>query len=443
MLASLRAEVLKLRRLPLPWIALAAGLLVPLTTTLAVRSSLARLANEHRAEVPWQHGLVGDAFVMVVLAFPALVILVTALVFYVEHRNDMWKQLRVTPRPMAEILFAKFAAVQITIAIAMLAAAAGGIAGWSLLPFEMRRMFGASDAHVRTTIIALAASMFVALVPVAIVQFVLSARMRNVLYPIGIGLALLFSNLLLFGPGFEPWLPYAYPGAVVMARFARPAVQTSDAGYRAPESAFASPAAKGETIVVDEGHANRHGLGTPEHAGTLRWIIEPAERAGIEVRGLYGPARKIEGDLLIVAGATAAYSADEIRAIEAWVRGGGSLLLLTDHPPFGNAKLAKAFGVTTDPRAPAASRTVFTELGLHEITRGVDRIVTYGGQSVARGDGALLKSQLLAFDYGRGRVVVSGDTAVFAAQTKNGAAFGVVENEKLVVNALRWLLRLP
>lgn len=441
MLASLRAEAIKLRRLPLLWIALAAGLLLPLMTLLSVRSTLARLATERRAEVPWQHGIIGDAFVMVVLALPTLVILVTALVFFVEHRNDMWKQLRATPRPMVEIYAAKFAGVQVVIGIALLAAAIVGVIGWMLLPFEMRRMFGASDAHVYGTIAKLAGMMFLALLPVAAVQFVLSARMHNILYPIGIGLMLTFASLLLFAPGLEPWLPYAYPGAVVMARFAKPAAQEVDVAYRAPEEAFAP--AKDKVIVVDEGHANRHGLGTPEHGGTLRWIIEPAERAGMQVRGLYGPARAIEGDLLIVAGAAAAYSDDEIRAIEAWVRNGGSLLLLTDHPPFGNAPLANAFGVRTDARPPAVSRTTFSELGSHEITRGVRQVVTYGGQTVSRKDSdALLRSQLLAFEYGRGRVVVSGDTALFTAQRKNGASFGVSENEQLVLDTIRWLLRL-
>ncbi|HYC89066.1 MAG TPA: ABC transporter permease [Thermoanaerobaculia bacterium] len=369
--------------------------------------------------------------------------LVTALVFFVEHRNDMWKQLRATPRPIGEIYAAKFVGVQVVIGIALVTALTTGILGWMLLPFEMRRMFGAPDAHVYATMAKLVLMMFAALLPVALVQFVLSARMRNILYPIGIGLALTFSNLLLFAPGLEPWLPYAYPGAVVMTRLAKPAAQEVDPAYRAPEDAFALNAAKGKVIVVDEGHANRHSLGTSEHGGTLRWIIEPAERAGMEVRGLYGAARQVEGNLLIVAGAAAAYSAGEIQAIEAWVRGGGSLLLLTDHPPFGNAALAGAFGVKTDPRAPAPSRTVFTELAPHEITGGVRQVVTYGGQTVVRKDSdILLRSQLLAFDYGRGRVVVSGDTALFTAQRKNGASFGVSENETLVLNTFRWLLRL-
>ena len=97
----------------------------------------------------------------------------------------------------------------------------------------------------------------------------------------------------------------------------------------------------------------------------------------------------------------------------------------------------------TDPRAPAPSRTVFTELAPHEITGGVRQVVTYGGQTVVRKDSdILLRSQLLAFDYGRGRVVVSGDTALFTAQRKNGASFGVSENETLVLNTFRWLLRL-
>src|SRR5207248_135530 len=141
----------------------------------------------------------------------------------------------------------------------------------------------------------------------------------------------------------------------------------------------------------------------------------------------------------------AAFSASEIAAVRDWVMGGGSLLLIADHYPFGSASssLASAFGVTMHcgyvnvPDAFAGegdSSTVnFTRasalLGDHAITRGLNRVMSFTGQSLDAPNGVVLlklpagatedvppppdfksvtagSAQGVALEYGRGRVVV-------------------------------------
>ena len=491
MLASFRAEALKLRGLRLWMIVCAGGAIVPLLTALSIHAALKRLSTETLAEAPWQNGIIGDAVVTVDLVFPTLVVLVTALVFFVEHRNDAWKQLRTTGQNMATIYAAKFVAVQSLLLAGIVVASIAGAVAWLLLPIEMQRMFGAPSSAIYAFLRTLGGRMYIALLPVSAVQFALSARIRNVLYPVGIGLVLTFASLLLFGPATAPWLPYAYPGGVVIDQvedarrtFAK---QETDTNYQPPRDAFRSSAARGKVIVVDEGHGNRHGLGTTETPGTLRWIVAAAEDSGVTVRGLYGPARPealSRASLLIAAGATSAFTDSEIASIVEWVRGGGSLLLLTDHPPFSGstASLTAAFGVGTtldvvvdpqmaDPRMPQSARIRFAgdAIAAHDITKGVRCVVTYGGQVLWRaapetaallrlspaarladgratrtGDAAL--AQLISFAFGRGRVVVSGETALFTSQRKSrGVPIGVgdraCDNERLAVNTMRWLLR--
>lgn len=100
-----------------------------------------------------------------------------------------------------------------------------------------------------------------------------------------------------------------------------------------------------------------------------------------------------------------AFSPVELDAIDRWVRGGGSLLLVTDHWPYGRAAaaLGERFGVhmsggfTQDPGHFEASLgdsnlTFSRENGLlteHPIIQGrndserVERVVTFTGQSLA------------------------------------------------------------
>jgi hypothetical protein len=99
-------------------------------------------------------------------------------------------------------------------------------------------------------------------------------------------------------------------------------------------------------------------------------------------------------------------------------------------------------------------------IAAHVITTGVRSVQTYGGQALWRPEpdtinllklrGAELEpgaSQLIAFSVGRGRVVISGETGLFTAQRHgDGSLVGVadrtVDNERLVINVMRWLLRL-
>jgi hypothetical protein len=477
MLASLRAEAIKLRRLWLPAIAVGSGLVLFLLLWLSLSMAGARLESEQNLEVPWQAGAIGDAMVSMTLVLPTLVVLLTALCFFVEHKGEMWKQLRATPQPLLSIYAAKFVAIQLLIATAIVTALIASVIAWPTLPEVLQREMAASAAAARSELLLLALMLHLSLLPVAIVQFALSARLPNILHPVGIGLAATFASLMAFGPTNGQWLPYAYPGAVIMARFATPPAappdQQTDVAYRAPANALSGAPAGGGAILVDGGHGNRHGLGTSDAPGTLHWLRAPAEAAGVPLRS--APAITSEtlarARLLILAGASRPLAPQEVDSVVAWVRNGGSLILLTDQEPFASptAELAQRFGVrfslrmVTPPGEAGLARLRFSRaersLGEHPATSGADQVVTYGGQAVWRLDADTARllllseaaagpdaAQLIAFPFGNGRVVVSGETGLFTAQRHgDGAPIGVADmatgNERLAVNVLRWLLR--
>jgi hypothetical protein len=484
--ASFRAEWLKMRRLWLPAIAVGAGLIVLLLVSLNLNSAASRVATERNLEVPWQAGAIGDAAVTMNLVLPALVIILTALCFYVEHRSDMWKQLRATPQPIWTIYAAKFLVVQMLVALALTVAAAGAVGGWTLLPDMFRRELAGSAAEAILAVTGIAAGLYLSLLPLSALQFLLSARMANILYPVGIGLVLTFANLLAMSPATGPWLPYAYPGALIISRFPppEPAQQQTDLDYRAPLDAFAGAARGGGAIVIDEAHGNRHGLGSVDEPGTLRWLAGPAQSAELPLRPSAARLRRqtLRGvRLLILGSASQPFTPEEVDAVTAWVEGGGSLLLLTDHEPFASpaSGLASRFGVrfsreTLRPdRGSQGARIRFDRkaggVGRHEMARGADRVVTYGGQALWRTNPQTIRllplprvmfgeagqridtsgaAQLMAFPFGRGRVVMSGEAGLFTAQRDaDGSRIGVADsgtdNERLVLGAVRWLLRLP
>ena len=267
-------------------------------------------------------------------------------------------------------------------------------------------------------------------------------------------------------------------------------------------------------VVIDEAHHNFHtadGRYKP-FASLLRsdgYQVVRGEKA-FSAAGLGGTA------VLVVANALgpganagtdtspAAFTESECAAVRDWVRGGGSLLLIADHTPFGTAAdpLANAIGVqmgkgfvfSLDAKYRSGNPTtlVFSRsnglLGDHPITRGrtaderIETVVAFTGQSlsVPAGATALMKlsadaqeassrselgaavrnqehakpatgAQGIAMPFGKGRIVVLGEAALMSAQVireagqpdlKMGMNAPGSDDRQFALNVLHWLSRL-
>jgi hypothetical protein len=246
-------------------------------------------------------------------------------------------------------------------------------------------------------------------------------------------------------------------------------------------------------VLFDEAHLNSHTTGT-----AYKPFADLIRNDGYDVHTLQQPItnERLSGySVLIVvlprgtngANDASAFTEPEIATIEQWVRSGGSLLLITDHFPFGaaSASLAQRLdvdvtnGLVEDPKHHETnlgdSHLIFSrENGLlrdHPITRGrnqeerVDRVLTFTGTSL-RGPAeatALLslsdsavdrpastpkvervggnvrvtsvygdpvsakgRSQALALEVGNGRVVVLGEAGMLSAQRdRRGSLVGM------------------
>ena len=246
-------------------------------------------------------------------------------------------------------------------------------------------------------------------------------------------------------------------------------------------------------VAIDEAHNNFHTAG--ERYKPLATLLT---NDGYEVepnKEKFQPQTLRSFRVLIVAnargeGATEdasppAFTDAECDIVRDWVSGGGSLLLIADHVPFGNAaaELSKRFGVSMGKgiafdlvsfeRVPTivSFSSDKNQLGDHPIIKGrngerIKRVVAFAGQSlsVPGGATALLKfgatslesesqselqlaldeakakgpdaviarirhatpaagrAQAVALKFGNGRVVVLGEAGMFSAQILQGQA---------------------
>jgi hypothetical protein len=257
----------------------------------------------------------------------------------------------------------------------------------------------------------------------------------------------------------------------------------SDAGNRHPQ------------VLMDEAHRNFHTA-----SGRYKPFADLLRNDGYIVSSNQQPftAEMLKAvDVLVIANAMGpgehetrpAFTPEEETVLVQWVRAGGSLFLISDHSPFGSAtaRLAKQFGVVMYLRFARDDhfhdgwdneRLDFSRLngllGENAITNGrsagerVNRVVTFTGQSLSGppdaipllrlSDGAYdwesrkirfpAKGhfQALALNFERGRLVVSGEAALFSAQVDPlGMKFGMNrpdnDDRQFLLNILHWLSR--
>jgi hypothetical protein len=246
---------------------------------------------------------------------------------------------------------------------------------------------------------------------------------------------------------------------------------------------------KHPTVLFDEAHQNFH-----TSTGRYKVFADLMTNDGYRITPNKEPLtaeRLGHFDVFLTANATAkpgpkpsAFTDAECKSVEDWVRGGGALLIITDHEPFasGSDELGKRFGVdmslmvTDDAANETGNGLSFSRakglLGDHAILRGrdaserINRILTFTGQSLKGPPGSvqLLKfsntavdsgrgkkasaagrAQGIAFKFGKGRVVVMGEAGDLSAQVygdppqKMGMNVPGCDNRQFALNIMHWL----
>ncbi len=253
-------------------------------------------------------------------------------------------------------------------------------------------------------------------------------------------------------------------------------------------------------VSVDEGHHNYHTL-----TGTYAAFGETLSSDGFEVSAfseVFSSQSLVDVDILVISNAQneknveawsvpvySAFSADEIRAVEKWVREGGALFLIADHMPMAGAayELARAFGIEmTDGfvifgnQRGCGGLTFTLEnqlLTAGVLTRGrnenerVDHVMSFCGQGFFLPEGAypvllldpsssiVLPDESWVWDastptvsadgtvqggildWGQGRLAVFGEAQIFTCKSPNSGMCNpnASQNRQFLLNVMHWL----
>jgi hypothetical protein len=281
------------------------------------------------------------------------------------------------------------------------------------------------------------------------------------------------------------------------------AQQVSDPDFRPSVGQPAWSSDKGPVVLIDEAHSNFHTA-----SGRYEPFAKVLRDDGFRVlpsKAKFTAESLKQGRILVISNALSekvardwsatggsAFTDAEIASVREWVRGGGSLFLIADHMPMGEAaeKLAVAFGVKWNNgyaerpgvRGPMIFRRADGSLADHPITNGrnkaerVDHIATFTGSGFRPPQDAqpllTFKSETFSFmprepgqfrpdtpktdvtnwnqgavlRFGKGRIAFFGEAAMFTAQVvgPQKERFGMnspegAQNAQLLLNVVHWL----
>jgi hypothetical protein len=255
---------------------------------------------------------------------------------------------------------------------------------------------------------------------------------------------------------------------------------------------------EGPVILIDEAHTNFHTL-----KGRFRTFATVLEKDGYILQASsapFTPEQLSKGEILVISNALhpsnhqnwslptpSAFTDEEIEIVNDWVKNGGSLFLIADHMPFPGAaeKLAASFGfkfynsfamkkggqdifspgnglmvnVVTKGRSDKENITslqTFTGQAF-EIPTGAQPIVVLNSKYTVKlpqtawefkkdtpeisGDGLVQGAYM---NYGKGRIVVFGEAAMFTAQRQGDTKMGMnqksaSQNAQFLLNTIHWL----
>jgi len=205
-----KTEFLKSKGTAAFWLTVVAAALIPVVNFIVL---IARADHfvPYMSKNPWGILIDNNWKAATLFLLPMFVILVCSLVIQVEYRNNTWKQVYASPRSYADIFFSKFFVIHSLVLFCfilfncfiIITACAANIIKPAYNFFDYAipwKTMGLIVIKVYFSVLAITA-----------IQYWLILRFRNFIAPMGIGLALLITGLIIHEWEKLYFYPYMYP----------------------------------------------------------------------------------------------------------------------------------------------------------------------------------------------------------------------------------------
>jgi hypothetical protein len=204
-----KAELWKCRKTAAYWLTLLASVFVPVVSFLMLTSKPEHFAQKLKTDT-WRSFMNMNWQPAAAFFLPMYVILVTSLVVQIEYRNNTWKQVYASPRSYADVFFSKFLVIHLLILASVLLFNFFLIASGYAANIVVSGYTFFDTAIPWKDMLIITGKMYASILAVTAIQYWLSLRLRNYIAPVGIGLALLITALMIIEWEKIHIYPYAY-----------------------------------------------------------------------------------------------------------------------------------------------------------------------------------------------------------------------------------------
>jgi hypothetical protein len=217
---STQTEILKTKRSAAFWLSIIAALFLPTLFSIGYsvesESIIKQISKKGNAwnfhlENAWQ---VANAFLV-----PMFIILICSLIPQIEYKNNTWKQVYASPQPLANVFFSKFISIHMLIFFFFV------LFNLFLISFAIiinlfNSKFQFLDHSIDWQILGrLCLKTYVSILGISAIQYWLSFRIKNFIAPVGIGLALIITSIILSEFGWKHIYKFPFAHPILTLRF--------------------------------------------------------------------------------------------------------------------------------------------------------------------------------------------------------------------------------
>ncbi|SHM92127.1 ABC transporter permease [Mucilaginibacter sp. OK098] len=208
-ISNTHAEFLKSKGTAVIWITIVAAIFVPVIDFIICLERPDVMINRMQPGfwLPYLQFVWKNTAAIIV---PIYTILITSLIVQIEYRNNTWKQVYASPRKFGDIFFSKLIVINALVFLFfVLFSLFFTLSG--LAVGMVNTAYRVSDNPIPfEAVTALAGRVYLGIVPVMAIQYWLSLRFKNFVIPLGIGIGLWISGVVLLDWDKIIYYPYMY-----------------------------------------------------------------------------------------------------------------------------------------------------------------------------------------------------------------------------------------
>lgn len=207
---SIQSDIIKTKRSSAFWLSLIGSIFIPIIFFLMYTFKPEPFIKD-LGENPWFVHFNRGWQSLSGFLLPMFVILTCSLMMQIEYKNNTWKQVFASPQTLSNVFFSKMISIHAMIIFCILLFNVFMIASALMANLLNSKFLFLSRSFALTAVLKMSLKTYVSILAILAIQYWLSLRLRNFIAPIGIGLGLLITSLILMQWEHIDKMPYAFP----------------------------------------------------------------------------------------------------------------------------------------------------------------------------------------------------------------------------------------